>query len=466
MASLSQIHNPFHEVQLMVEGATKTLLAAEEQRDAKFEEALLEIIAGPDGSAAVSTMTAELFDPTKVEAAESLLAEVGSGKNLEEILATEAASTFSSIVMEIPKKVAVDIDNFARFVQGKLKSLSQERATERALGLVRKQYAADLNRSRVGISFASEFESLVAATCEKNKEIFARSDHEPIHATLTMDDSSSFKVSSWNVQERVENGVLTYISSMPFIAGKRGLSRKLTNWFLRDEVRQEHLRQVMQFVRRELIGSAGARPRADAVVLQELSPDVIGALSSEFGDELYLHASELPPEPDTPQHCWAMTIVVSRHELTPQPDVMTTTQQATKLITRRFATVIVPSFNLLLSSVHVRHSSESDRKPDGVLSLNRSNIIEALVSLSNLLSPSFRGILAVGDFNGLLSPPFTEIEDNQYTASSPTTPTVPPPVLLPIDGAVWISSSDPAGSRMGRADEDSPLVSCVVAPRP
>jgi len=465
------------------EAFTKEMFDAEESRDMLRVHRVKEMLA--ESEARISAKAAELYDRDYHSACQrlvDLLGQISNDHGIETSLGTamdsEVVRDFIRIVQPIPPKVlSGGLSSLTKFALAKMQRSSPEKALERAQEYVALCIERDeLSEDAVGRQIETQFRARTCLSYEMHKKWLANSDHKPIRATFMQSStemSSVFRVSSHNVMERTFNGILAYVSNMPFIRGKKGMSTKLARWCLRDEVCREQTSQVVDFVNRELL----LKEACDAVALQELSPGVIAALREHCASttgprRLWLHASEPPQVPPQGDECWAMTCLVSRHPFEALPDVTVDTRQPSKVVTRRFATVHVPSHRVLLSSVHVRHPIETKKAKEGPVvdqsELNKGNVIEALSQLAgapSYLAPESRklvlGVLAVGDFNGPLTTlrlqevkldcvdhdaivGSAEVPKRNFTgiiAAAPAEPTVPPPLSLPIDGAVWLPSA-------------------------
>jgi formaldehyde-activating enzyme involved in methanogenesis len=451
------------------------LLCAEEAQAQEIEAGVTGLLASPEKLALVESKAAELFSETRFQACEAFLQELTDDADASALLYTRVASNFSERALngaQIPAKVVQGgIAPLRGFVQAKWTQASRSRCQEISMNLVRKFAEKEFGESSEGQAIDMAFQAKKEDLCFAFRSILAQSDHKPIRATFIENTEDkpdslfgmSFTVASHNVQERCTNGVVTYISSLPFIPGTKGHAAKLVDCFLQESVRLEHIRQVIGFVRRELLG-AGAT--SDAVVLQELSPDVIEALQLEFcgnslpnEESLGVHASASTSVPETKEFCFAITCIVARHPFEVMPDVEVTTEQATKSITRRYATVFFPKHRIVLVSLHVRHSAEKGKHgahSPATEYLNLENIETALQTVAGALSGpgavGSRAVLAVGDFNGAIG----SLNANRLTrlnaehcvclaTCAPVGPTVPPPVCLPIDGGVVIFSRRSSG---------------------
>ena len=297
----------------------------------------------------------------------------------------------------------------------------------------------------------------------QHKRTLARSDHEPIRATLR-GLNWQLRVCSHNVQELVRDGVSTYVSSMPFVGvkaergadGVNGAGKLLMSAILDYEcVRQQQLQAVLHLLANELGETRGTEggsgtesgrnggsvydghtSQADAVLLQEVSTGLLAeicAVASSRG--WHVHHSLVPPESavtSKPGSCCALTCVVTRsassRSLTIEPDIVVDVPRlrSSGFRTRRFATVTLGSMPVTaadgaadnesagspslvppvtLVSVHVLHSPDSimsgaDRQPT-----NAEHIWQAVVEIAATLAHRIAAggiILAVGDFNGPL----------------------------------------------------------------
>jgi len=426
-----------------------------------------------------------LFDVIRYLTCEKLLQVLTDDADITALLDSEVVSNFSDEVLngaQIPGKVVSGgLTSLRGFVQAKCKQLSRSRCQEVALIAVRKAVEREVHVSAQGIAIESTFQDQKADLCYRYRSVLAQSDHQPIHASFTKrnidesnsDDFTNFIVSSHNVQERCKHGVMTYISALRCVSGKKGYVNKLVDSFLQDCVRIEHIRQIKDFVRQELL-VAGAV--SDAVVLQELSPDVIEALRIEFGNSdfqgkelLYFHASTIPAGLESADSCYAMTCIVSRNPFRALQDIEVTTQQATKSVTRRYASVFFPQQGVALVSLHVRHPVEKKKNgsiPTTTEDLNLDNIQTALEEVAGVLSnpdaEGCRAVIALGDFNG----PIGSLDTSRFSSliaehnisvvtCAPSSPTVPPPAGLPIDGGVVMC---PLDSRNLSAADDAAVL--------
>ena len=426
--------------------------------------------------------------------------ELTDDADITALLDSEVASNFSEGALrgaQIPGKVVSGgLPSLRAFVQAKRKQLTRSRCQELSLTAVRKTAVKEVHESAQGIAIESTFQDRKAELCYRFRSVLAQSDHVPIrsnfarrhYAEPNSNEVTNFVVSSHNVQERCKHGVMTYISALPCVSGKKGYVPILVDNFLQESVRAEHIRQLIDFTRQELVG-VGAL--SDAVVLQELSPDVIEALRIEFGnsdfpgrDHLYIHASKIPVGLEHADFCYAMTCIVSRHPFRALQDVEVVTKQATKSVTRRYASVFFPQLSVALVSLHVRHPVE--KKKSSAISavaedLNFDNIQTALEevagALSNADAEGCRAVMAVGDFNG----PIGSLDTSRFSSlvakhnvrvvtCAPSSPTVPPPTGLPIDGGVVMSpldskdlnAADDAGTAAVKAHQCYWTASCEI----
>ena len=311
-------------------------------------------------------------------------------------------------------------------------------AMDTAASSVRRVYEDEtLPKSIEGQAMAATLDLQIRSLVEGYRSWLARSDHEPIRAQLELKSGGGggvsgggggggggsqlaegggeggggvlLRVASHNVQERVTNGIQTYTCHMPFLTGMgKGASKTLMEKMLDPTVTDEHVRQVVGLVERELF----VERSADAVCLQEISTDMVEELQRTFGGggggggagaarPSWVHASAVP-NPNakrSPKECAALTCIVSAVPFVPLRDVAVVTQQASKSVGRNYATVLLTppgggeggseggseggggGGGVVLSSVHVRHAATHNTdvvsSATGVTLRNNANIDDA-----------------------------------------------------------------------------------------
>jgi hypothetical protein len=376
-----------------------------------------------------TTTNAPLHEACK--ALREVMANPGGAEELlsiEDVVATPEFGVFAQL-QSVPKnlKCGQSLLPLSKFVEAMTLRSSPDAVALSATLSIRKSFIQEtFPATAEGLRVSEQFSRQVDEARAAALPWLAQSDHDPVLVALkhhrepvqeeagqesSLNDLLSVRVVSHNVQERTTNGIATFVTSGKFLAGlQKGSARQLAAHALHNDVRLEHRRCVVEFVKREL-------QRAEIVCLQELSRDVVDAIACEVCKDAssaegpWIHASS-NLDPCNGVDCAAITCIVSNVPIRKRPDVVVTVAQATKVNTRRFATAHVPRLNLVVSSIHVRHAANSAAEAGG----NVANIEEAVGKLAKSLfaepepsdhlraaSSDSCGLLAVGDFNGDIS---------------------------------------------------------------
>ena len=181
------------------------------------------------------------------------------------------------------------------------------------------------------------------AAINENVRWLAHSDHRPIRVTAATAAATgaasaataaatagavALRVSSWNVQEHVRDGLSIYVALLPGVAGARGSGAgpRLVAAMMTPAVLARQRDDVLAFISAEL------RSGSDAVCLQEVTVALLAELRAAAAPRLWaVHccgaeaaAAALPEGA-----CAALTVVVTAlaRRARPAPDVTVEVQQ-------------------------------------------------------------------------------------------------------------------------------------------
>eukprot|EP00547_Thalassionema_nitzschioides_P004021 CAMPEP_0194205826 /NCGR_PEP_ID=MMETSP0156-20130528/5022_1 /TAXON_ID=33649 /ORGANISM="Thalassionema nitzschioides, Strain L26-B" /LENGTH=486 /DNA_ID=CAMNT_0038932209 /DNA_START=105 /DNA_END=1562 /DNA_ORIENTATION=+ len=388
-----------------------------------------------------------MLEYLNAEAEETTLAQVHQSEPFQDL-----AREFT-IPKVFHQPTAQQRTGFTKYVAAQERRTSPTAALEAAEKIVRQRYKTTI------LPKEAATDTRLGGLVEEHKNWLARSDHEPIRAHLKKGGVTLLRVASHNVQERAYSGVQYYACYMPFLVkGEKQSHQTLIQMMLEPTVTREHLRQTVALVERELFVDR----TADAVCLQELSPDVAEHLQRIFGCDnvqrrsSWVHVSSSPIRGNG--MCSALTAIVSVVPFVPLRDVAVVTPQASKSVVRKYAAVklLLSNISVVLCSVHVRHAATTNEARNN----NKANIditMDALVDLleessithreevgSSSGSSKIAGLMTVGDFNGSLRSYAFQQQRTAGLCMLATTPEEPTAYAGStkrncIDGAVWIS---------------------------
>ena len=381
----------------------------------------------------------------------------------------------------LPAKIVNDSDLLRKYIGGQCQRFSRETISKKLIRVYTEERKHELTRALSETKFR-QINDLI----NQHLDILSMSDHMPIRCRVvcslkeeeegegeqeTTSPSSippvTRVVSSWNVQEFVRDGVMTYIGSMPSISGTKGSGKStmVLDAMLCDAVRAHHCRRVVDVVRREI-----DQGEAVAVCLQEVDEEVMLALrqweeESQRKDHkegetmtrrIQIHACKPADKKRSKNQCQSTTcVVVSTRKvknIEPLEDIVVITKgKGTTTYVRRYARVMLRPLDGCgdaweVCSVHVRHAAgipgvteglkeEGKKKSGGEgfgeesgdkdgekgkikktthLSLNAKNMDDAEKELLVAAGTSSTNmIVAVGDWNGPHTKCLEEISDGK-----------------------------------------------------
>ena len=305
----------------------------------------------------------------------------------------------------LPAKIVNDSDLLRKYIGGQCQRFSRETISKKLIRVYTEERKLELTRALSETKF-QQINDLI----HQHLDILSMSDHMPIRCRVvcslkeegeeegageeeegkgkgegeqeTTSPSSTPPVtrvvSSWNVQEFVRDGVMTYIGSMPSISGTKGSGKStmVMDAMLCDAVRAHHCRRVVDVVRREI-----DQGEAVAVCLQEVDEEVMLALrqweeESRIKDhkegetttrQIQIHACKPADKKRSKNQCQSTTcVVVSTRKvknIEPLEDIVVVTKgKGTTTYVRRYARVMLRPLDGCgdaweLCSVHVRHDA-------------------------------------------------------------------------------------------------------------
>jgi len=211
-------------------------------------------------------------------------------------------------------------------------------------------------------------------------------------------DAVALRVSSWNVQEHVRDGLSIYVALLPGVAarGGSGAGPRLVAAMMTPTVLARQRDDVLAFISAEL------RSGSDAVCLQEVTVALLAELRAAAAPRrwaVHCCGAEAAAAALPEGACAALTVVVTAaaRGARPAPDVTVEVQQKTKVNRRAFAAVQLPrrgggggggggggagcdgggggggGGDAFVVSCHVRHPRDGDA-PGGAQPSNAENI--------------------------------------------------------------------------------------------